>query len=329
MNSATYAQMRKIGLQLDKGADLYVFSDGVIAPKHSAVGDETLGAENCNEQSRTDRSSTRSWKRPTRWQGPARRSWSPGEAESSGCGQLRENYLGQLGAVLAAYPQTAIWTCKEGMWLAVESAVLAGLDRCATFLIAIPFRNLNPVRSWAFWTTAVSHSWIGPRHTNAIDGSICAYNPADGTWKNGGNLVELIDQYTKWAFCHLHLELLRWWPGEQTAQYVLERLLELNDNEWCGCGPNAKRYAECCKQSDLAVDKVQAATDFVGGFLKFKPRQPPARMLRFLWQQVDPPAFQTVGPDPMLFAGSCLFPARSGAGLSDAAKWAMQRTICI
>ena len=196
------------------------------------------------------------------------------------------------------------------MWLSVESAVLAGLDRSATFLISIPFRPMSPVRAWAFWTKAIGFKWIGPRHTNAVDGSICAFNPSEGTWRNGGSLVELIDQYTMWTFRHLHLEELHWWPGQQTAQFIHERLTELNDNEWCGCGPGAKRYAVCCKQSDLASDRYRAAIEFVGGFLRFKPRQPPASVMRFLWERSNPPAFQPVAVDPILLVGSCLSPVR-------------------
>lgn len=326
MNLATKAQLRAVGMQLDAGSDLHVFGDGVLALKRSIAGVETLGAENCHEQSRTSGSAAGSWQGASGWQGSAGRSWTPGEAEPPCGGSLCENYLGQLDELFAAYPRTAVWTGNEGMWLAVESSVLTGLDRWATFLIAVPFRSLHPVRAWAFWTTPADHVWIGPRHTNAIDGSICAFNPAEGTWRTGGNLIELIDQYTKWAFCHLHLETLRWWPGRQTAEYVYERLIELKDNEWCGCRPESKRYADCCKQSDLAADRFRAAIEFVGRFLKYKPRQPPASVSRLMSQRGKPPPFQTAAPDPFLFVGSCLYPARIGVGLSDAAKWAMPRT---
>lgn len=313
MNPAVQAQLREIGLQLDAGIYPHVFNGGVLAPKRSIIGVETLGAENEYEQHGKSGPAAGSWQGPAGWQGTAGRSWSPGEAEPPGGRFLRKNYLGQLGALLAEYPRTKYWLHDEGMWLSVESAVLAGLDRRATFLVAIPFRPLSPVRSWAFWTTAISFEWIGPRHTNAVDGSVCAFNPNDGTWKNGGNLVELIDQYTMWALCHLHLEKLHWWPGQQTAEFVYERLTELNDNEWCGCGPDAKRYQDCCKQSDQAADRFQAALQFVSGFLQFKPRQPPAGVMRFLWHRCDPPAFNKAVVDPRLLLGTCLFPSKSGA----------------
>lgn len=307
MNPAILEQLREIGQHLDAGHYPLVFNDGIVALSGPGVDFSELGAENCNEQRRENRSAAGSW------QGTSGRSWSSGEAEPSGGRLLRENYLGQLSAVFAAYPRTSYWIDDEGMWLSVDSAVLAGLDRSATFLIAIPFRPLTPVRSWAFWSRAIGYEWVGPRHTNAIDGSICAFNPAEGTWKNGGSVVALIDQYTVWTLRHLHVEMFHWWPGQQTAQFVHERLTELNDNEWCGCRPGAQRYVDCCKQSDLASDRFRAALDFVGGFLRFKPRQPPPSVVRFLWRRSDPPAFKRAALDPRLLLGSCLFPSRTGS----------------
>lgn len=308
MKPAILERLREIGQHLDAGIYPRVFNDGIVALSDPGVDVSILSAEAYNEQQRQNRSAAGSREGSAGGPWTTGRSWPPGEAEPSGGGLLRENYLGQLSAVFAAYPRTVYWLCDEGMWLSVESAVLSGLDRSATFLISIPFRRLSPIRAWAFWTKAVGFEWIGPRHTNSVDGSVCAFNPSEGTWKNGGSLVELIDHYTMWVLRHLHLEILRWWPGGQTAQFIHERLTELNDNEWCGCGPDAKRYSECCKQADLTSDRYRAAIEFVGGFLRFKPRQPPASVLRFLWARRDPPAFQNARGNQVLRLGTCLFP---------------------
>lgn len=322
MDAATVERLRELGQRLDADNYPLVFNDGFVAPSEFGIDDPTLGAETLNEWQRERRSSAGSWQGSTGWQGSTRQSRSagqpgpPGKAEPSGGRYLRENYVGQLDAVLAAYPRTAIWMSGEGMWLSVDSAVLAGLDRSATFLISVPFRFRCPIRAWAFWTWTVGFDWIGPRHTNAIDGSVCAFNPSEDTWHNGGSLVELIDHYTVWALRHLHLEKFGWWPGQQTAQFVHERLTELNDNEWCGCRRGAGRYHECCKQADLASDRLQAAIRFIGDFLKFKPRYPPGNIMRFLRTRVDPPAFRLVSPDLTVRHGSCLFPARNGTAPS-------------
>lgn len=321
MKPAIIERLREIGQLLD--ADTYpcVFNDGIVALSSPLVEVLNLSAENDDEYQGTSRPSAGSWQGTARRSWPAGRSWSPGEAEPSGGWPLRQNYYGQLGAVFAAYPRTAYWLCDDGMWLSVESAVLPELDRSATFLIAIPFQYAAPVRAWAFWCRAVEFEWIGPRHTNAIDGSICAFNPAEGTWRTGGSLVELIDQYTLWVLRHLHLELLGRWPGQQTAQFIYERLTELRGDERCGCRADAPLYRNCCQQSDLAADRMQAAMEFVGGFLKFKPRKPPASVVRFLWNRADPPVFQPIGPDPSLMRGSCLYPPRLGVAPSKTGAW--------
>ena len=321
MRPAAIQCLYELGQHLD--ADHYprVFNDGIVALSSSSVEAPTVGAETYYERQGTSRSAAGSWKRAAGWQGPTSRSWSPGEAEPSGGRSLRENYLGQLGEVFAAYPRSAYWLHDEGMWLSVESSILAGLDRSATFLISIPFRPLRPVRSWAFWNRVVGFECIGPRHTNAVDGSICAFNPSEGTWKNGGSLVELIDQYTLWALRQLHLEVLGSWPGKQTAQFVHERLTELNEHEWCGCRPDAKRYSDCCRQADLASDRYVAAIDFVGRFLRFKPRYPPASVVQILWGRTNPPPFRKAAPDPALLQSACLLPSRDGVKLSRVAGY--------
>lgn len=329
MKPAIIERLRELGQHLDADAYPRVFNDGIVALSSPGVDVLNMSAENDYEYKGKSRPAAGSRQGTAGSEGAAGRSRSPGKTEPSGCWPLRENYLGQLGAVFAAYPRSAYWLCDEGMWLSVESAVLPELDRSATFLIALPFRFSAPVRAWAFWNRVVEFEWIGPRHTNAIDGSICAFNPTEGTWRSGRSLVELIDQYTLWALRHLHLELLGRWPGQQTAQFIYERLTELRGDERCGCGADAPLYRDCCQQSDLVADKLQAALEFVGGFLKFKPRKPPASVIQFLWNRVDPPVFQSSGPDPMLRIGSCLFPPRQGVAPSKNGGYILRKMLFI
>ena len=143
MKPAILEQLRELGQHLD--ADHYprVFNDGIVALSDPGVDVSILSAEAYNEQQRQNRSAAGSREGSAGGSWAAGRSWSPGEAEPSGSGLLRENYLGQLGAVFAAYPRTSYWVRDEGMWLSVESAVLSGLDRSATFLIVIPYRRFT------------------------------------------------------------------------------------------------------------------------------------------------------------------------------------------
>lgn len=105
-------------------------------------------------------------------------------------------------------------------------------------------------------------SWIGPRHTNFPDGSICAFDPSDKVWSVGDSIIELIDFYTVWAMRHLHLEKYYRWPGAQMVTHAYERVIETHINELCGCGAD-KIYLECCYKNDIAIDQITLAIDFI------------------------------------------------------------------
>src|SRR3546814_17094975 len=125
MNLAVQVQLREIGLQLDAGTYPRVFNDGIVALSDPGVDVSTMGAENCNGKQGKSRPAAGSRKGSAGGPWKADRSWSTGEAEPSGGGLLRENYRGQLGAVLEHYPRHAnVWWRKD-MWISVESAVLA------------------------------------------------------------------------------------------------------------------------------------------------------------------------------------------------------------
>lgn len=289
MDKAVQQLLISIGEQLDRDIYPHVFNDGVIAPAGSVIDFQFAGAENNHESWSTYRSATGSRQRAAGWQRQTGEPRPPSPSAPPGCGRLRSHYLEQLDEIVAAYPQTAFLLQNNGLWLWVEGAVLPGLTRRATFLIAVPFSRGCKVQAWAFWSTVLNCQWMGPRHTNAVDGSICAFNPIDGTWKEGGKLTHLIDLYTLWAFRQLHVEVIGWWPGRQTAQFAFERLTECNDNEWCGCKPDAPRYGNCCKQADLKADRFTIAMEFIGGFLKFRPRTPPSSIVSVLTANSAPP----------------------------------------
>jgi hypothetical protein len=289
MDKAVQQLLVSIGEQLDRDIYPHVFNDGVVAPAGSVIDVQYAGAENQHESGSTHRSATGPRQRAAGWQWQTGQSGASSSPASPGCERLQSHYLEQLDEVVAAYPQTTFWLQSNGLWLWVEGTVLPGLTRRATFLIAVPFSRGCKVQAWAFWSTVLGYQWIGPRHTNAVDGSICAFNPIDGTWKEGGQLTALIDLYSLWAFRQLHVEVIGWWPGRQTAQFAFERLTECNDNEWCGCRSDAPRYRDCCKQADLEADRFTIAMEFVGGFLKFRPRTPPAKVVAILTANAAPP----------------------------------------
>jgi hypothetical protein len=133
-------------------------------------------------------------------------------------------------------------------------------------------------------------SWIGPRHTNFQDGSICAFSPDDGVWSEGDDLRTLLDLYSVWALRQLYLEVFGRWPGKQYglvgADYRVQafyRQRECRDDELCGCGSETLRYFECCKESDLKCDVIGAMRLFLqtnpGGF---ESRKPPPALVSFI-----------------------------------------------
>jgi hypothetical protein len=183
-----------------------------------------------------------------------------------------------------------MWAQEGGLWLLARSAVLEGLDRHALFLIAVPFDVHSTVQAWGFWDRGCPAflTWMGPRHTNFPHGSICAMEPGDGSWGNGGSLVSLLDIYTLWALRQFHLEMLQRWPGSQVARWRYERLHETLPDELCSCGSFNKTYAQCCRPSDLQRNCVANAIKFLaetGGGI----RVPPTEVFQFLRRQSSPP----------------------------------------
>ena len=207
-------------------------------------------------------------------QGSARRQGAAGRPRKARPGSrvrsLRAAYEKQLGELEKAYPTLRHFADDDGMWLLVQSSVLDGLNAEATFLAAVSYHPNVGARSWAFWKMPTGYRWIGDRHTNFFDGSICAFSPAeDDAWSEGCSLVTLIDLYTVWAMRHLHLEIEGRWPGKHYALLNLlglpdpyYRLTQVKESELCTCGIHGARYGECCRPSDLKHDFTKVKVDF-------------------------------------------------------------------
>lgn len=277
--------LREIGQNLDKNIFPLVKNGGVVVPinpaKYSASMSEVSSHDKPKRQKRPE---TRQGQRSTRRQGKTRGCGETSAAASVISSSIQEKYMGELGKLKEAYPGMKIWEQKDGMWLLCQSALIPNALHSAVFLCAIPFDPRKRVRSWGFWNES---TWIGPRHTNIPDGSICAFEPSDGTWLPGDSIVKLIDIYTLWAVRHMHLQILNRWPGAQVAHHAYERLTELKEDELCGCGSLTKKYGECCRPKDLKRDRVADALRFIfdGG----ADRKPPEDVMRFINEQDTPP----------------------------------------
>lgn len=173
---------------------------------------------------------------------------------------LTGNYAAQLEDVQRAYPDASVLPDENGIWLLARSRLLSGLAGEAIFLVALPgIPDVEP-RGWAFWDQAGQLDWIGPRHTNMGDGSICAYHPEfDKAWAPGGDLRTLLDLYSVWALRHLHLAVFGRWAGRQYAMPdqagrcdPYYRLVQFEPDELCSCGLDMK-YGNCCRPRDLQL----------------------------------------------------------------------------
>lgn len=274
----------RIGAELDGHRQVRVRIGGIVAAD-TAPSVETKETEDVERQAET-RPAAGSRTRTARGQGKARRPRSSGSAPHLGSDDLRACYETQIGELQQAYPSAKVVASSEqGMWLQVESAVLDGIDRSATFLVAVPFVPGFHPRAWGFWNFNSGLRHIGQRHTNFPDGSICAYVPESGTWNEGGRLDALIDLYSVWAVRQLHLEFLRRWPGRQFSSHPFYSLAEFKDDELCSCDKHEppRRYGECCKPEHLKVGWVALKAHFerTKG-VRLSDRNPPQNIIDYI-----------------------------------------------
>lgn len=275
--------LRVIGTDLDRGIFPRVFNGGIVAPSDITVP-LSLGEEKVNERERECRNRTEEGTSGSEASGG---SWTTSEATpiiGASDGAVPE---GELTALHCAYPGIKLWEQEDGMWLLSESSLYRGLDLAVTFLTFVHSKD-GIARGWGFWRNAIGIHWIGPRHTNFPDGSICAFSPFDGTWKLGDPLVELLDLYTTWAVRQLYLERFGRWPGPQIAFHPYERLMEFKLDELCDCQSGA-RYGTCCHSSDLSRNRLSSAVNFTLTHAGGLRRVPPA-VLDTVFLGITPPS---------------------------------------
>lgn len=298
MTPESRAVLQRIGADLDGHRQVRVRTGGIVAPD-TATDVETKETENGARQ-RQARSTAGSRQGPSGRQGSPRRSRPAGSAAHVRRGDLRTCYEAQVVELQQAYPSAQVVASDEqGMWLRVESAVLDGLDRSATFLVAIPYTPDAHPRTWGFWNLPNGPRWIGRRHTNFPDGSVCAYVPQSGVWREGGRLDGLIDLYSVWALRNLHLEVFGRWPGRQYSSHPFYSLVEFNADELCSCEAHEppRRYGECCRPEHLKRGLMELKVDFERTQrLRITDRNPPKSILDHIDGRGSlPPIDETLG----------------------------------
>lgn len=291
--------LRELGDALDRQGPLRVHNWGIVALDHVQEKDSRDAGQT------PPRPPTRPRQRTAGRQGATRRPRPPRTPPRIGRTDLRAAYEGQAACLREAYPSAQMHRDEHGTWLLAESAVLPGLPHSATFLVSLPATPGLGVRSWAFWSRSDGPVWIGPRHTNFQNGSICAFAPDDDAWIEGGDLRTLLDLYSVWALRQLHLSHVGRWPGKQYALLnghphlqAYYRLIECRPDELCGCGSESRRYAECCQPADRKRNFTDMASIFLrhvdGGFSS---RRPPAALMGFLRNRSPLPSMVDVRPE--------------------------------
>ena len=177
------------------------------------------------------------------------------------------------------------------IWLLNQITPIHGLEDDALLLTAYPLDRKYTVKSWAWWGPGVI--WIGPRHTNYPDGSICSFEPDDVTWWRGKPLTALFDLHVLWIVRHLFLRRFRRWPGRQVLHTAYERLMEHCAGELCGCD-SGRKYEDCCREKDRKLDSIEMLASFIRR-LRFgsSERKPPIPVSEFVYgSRRIPPSLQ-------------------------------------
>ena len=292
IDDGVLSALRLIGVALDECRTVRVKNRGlVVLDDEPATTQEVEPAYEQQSQRPAAGARQRAARRKgsPRRQGAAPGSRSPGAG--SRLGSLTSAYERQLRDVGEAYPGSKFLPDEDGLWLFAPSALLEGLERRAIFLIALPDTPEVEPRGWAFWEEQDKLRWIGPKHTNLFDGSVCAYaNANDNMWFPGDDLRTLLDIYSVWAVRHLHLEIFGQWAGRQYALLDKDgrpdpyyRLTQIEPDELCTCS-SGKRYRHCCRPGDLGLGFVAAKTDFERrhGGRGLGDRKPPQEVVIFL-----------------------------------------------
>jgi hypothetical protein len=278
--------LREIGQRLDRHAVLRVANGGFVVLSEPA-GPLTLSMENEHERETERRSAAGSRQRTPGGQGASGGARPSGHTAPVVRADLQAQVEDQLCGLQQQYPGAQLWNQDNGIWLLTRSGLLPRLRQHAIFLTRVSY-SWGMVRSWGFWGDPLAApEWIGPRHTNFPDGSICAFEPTEGIWTLSDPIVKLLDIYSLWAVRHLHLQVFGRWPGRQAVHHPAERVLELRADEYCGCTHGDKLYGECCMPKDLARDRIRDALTFFwrsGGF-----RSPPDPVARFVRDRKELP----------------------------------------
>ena len=232
-----------IGAALFKGQPIRVGQRGLVFPRPQFVTQvEKDYQDGKSEGSRRPTAGPRQGR-----QGPPR----PGHSDPADLVRWAVQCREQFEQLRHTYPSAKLWPDRAGTWLAVRTFPIGEGGPQALLLIAVPFGGPR-VFAWAYWYEQGHAKWIGPRHTNFNEGSICAFpllsDHLDCEWP----LTRYLDLLSEWCARHLYLALRQKWPGPQEGLWVSYRLSETLPGECCPRCGRLQMYETCCKPLDEA-----------------------------------------------------------------------------
>lgn len=255
-----------IGNALDADLGCDVYDNGFVRPRAGSGPDPFRGHEEVRKNAERHAEPSRQHaEAPTASRSAGATGWAawstaaPARAAAPGSRTPVLSAVAQgptIEEVLRAYPSFRARSTSAGLWLTGEVQPVQDLPARAVLRVLVPQIDQGSVRAWAWWSDGI---WIGPRHTNYPDGSICSYERSDGTWSWDKGLLLLIDLHMVWIARHLHLAEYARWPGRQVLHTPFERLTEHQPGEYCGCGSD-ELYDACCRPADVGLGLVRALT---------------------------------------------------------------------
>lgn len=294
---AQLATVRDIGSSLHLGETVFALKSGEIVGSHSdkkAKENNNDGKQSCGPRA----SATEPRQRQGRTQAAA---YSAG----SFCGNRREYYQAQVGATRKQYPGTICRAEASGLWLVVPAYPLGRPGPQVIFICAIPDEKRARIVSWAFWRNFKFCAWIGPRHTNYPDGSVCAFPPNQGFWGEGDRFVHYLDRSCEWCLRHIHLWSEKYWPGPQSGMGPHYQLAEGLPQELCFCR-SGKEYYACCRNEDAvnACDRSRDNFLTLTGGIEVGGQQPHRQIVEYvLGRRAKFPKMAAVHPELVAISG--------------------------
>jgi hypothetical protein len=297
--------LRKIGCDLDHDIFPAVHDRGVVEPGQPCDHKAELGGKVISYERQNSRG-------PTAWprRGTAGGTWPSGGPASEGSGststtspffsqlELNDRRDADFKRVAGAYPQVEFRSTRGLVWLLNYVQPIRGLEEAALIVTAYPLDSQHAVASWAWWGPGLI--WIGPRHTNYYpSGSICSYEPRDGTWYEGESLTTLFDLNVVWIVRHLFLRRFGRWPGPQIFHTEWERLNEHLPSELCGGCKSNRKYEDCCQSADQTVQPIERLLKFMRWSRGNFERRPPRALSEYIYgDRKKPPSWEDLETFP-------------------------------